>query len=102
MLRFWITTFTNRNRVRRLIAYLNVTGGSMSTTVSRKRSIAKAISYRIIIVCLDFVVVYLLTGQVRMAVGFMIVSNVYTTLGYFLHERAWAHIAWGRQIEPAG
>jgi uncharacterized membrane protein len=71
----------------------------MGTTVSRKRSITKAISYRIIIVCLDFLVIYVLTGQVRTAVGFMIVSNVYTTLGYFLHERAWAHISWGRQIE---
>jgi len=69
----------------------------MSTTVSSKRSLAKAVTYRIIIVCLDFLAVYLLTGQARTAVGFMVVSNVYTTVGYFLHERAWAHIAWGNR-----
>ncbi len=29
------------------------------------------------------------------ALGFMIVSNVYTTVGYFAHERIWAGIKWG-------
>src|SRR5450631_1511867 len=52
----------------------------MITSASSKRSVVKAITYRIIIVFLDFVVIYLLTGQLRMALGFMIVSNVYTTL----------------------
>ncbi len=27
----------------------------------------------------------------------MIVSNVYTTAGYFLHERIWARISWGAE-----
>lgn len=67
---------------------------------SRKRSIAKAVSYRAIIVCLDFLAIYLFTGKVEVAVGFMIVSNVYTTFGYFLHERLWARIGWGLEKEP--
>ncbi len=67
----------------------------MSTRPSRKRSIVKAVTYRSIIVCLDFLVVYLLTGKVGTATTFMIVSNTYTTLGYFLHERVWAKITWG-------
>jgi uncharacterized membrane protein len=74
----------------------------MNTIDSRKRSIVKAITYRILIVCLDFLVIYLLTKQAKMAFGFMVVSNVYTTLGYFLHERVWARIRWGKQMEPAG
>jgi len=24
----------------------------------------------------------------------MVVSNVYTTIGYFVHDRLWARIAW--------
>jgi len=59
------------------------------------RSLVKAISYRILIVVLDFTTIYLLTGTVRLALGFMIVSNIYTTVAYFLHERAWAHVGWG-------
>ena len=74
----------------------------MNATATRKRSIVKAITYRVIIVCLDFIVIYLLTKKVEMAVGFMLVSNVYTTLGYILHERIWAHIRWGMQAEATG
>jgi uncharacterized membrane protein len=67
----------------------------MMRTVSRRRSVTKAITYRVLIMCLDFTTIYLFTGTVRVAVGFMIASNLYTTIGYFAHERVWAHIAWG-------
>ncbi len=60
-----------------------------------KRSVVKALTYRGIIICLDFLVIYVLTGKATVAAGFMIVSNVYTTIGYFLHERLWARIQWG-------
>lgn len=81
---------------------LDVTKGhGMTTHATRKRSVVKAISYRVIIVSLDFAVIYLLTGKTEVAVGFMIVSNIYTTVGYFLHERLWAHIMWGTVIEPS-
>lgn len=62
---------------------------------SRKRSVIKALTYRVLIVCLDFTVIYLLTGKVAAAAGFMVISNLYTTVGYFLHERLWARIRWG-------
>lgn len=67
----------------------------MSFRASRRRSLTKAITYRAIIVCLDFLAVYLLTGKVATATTFMVVSNIYTSVGYFLHERAWANIKWG-------
>ena len=38
---------------------------------------------------LDFTVVYLLTGKVVTAAAFMLVSNIYRTVAYFLHERVW-------------
>ncbi len=73
-------------------------GGTMQTHASKKRSVVKAITYRVIIVCLDFLVIYLLTGKVMTAAAFMVVSNIYTTVAYFLHERVWAGIKWG--LEP--
>jgi uncharacterized membrane protein len=72
-----------------------------TTHATRKRSIVKAISYRVLIVTLDFIVIYLLTGKTEVAVGFMIVSNIYTTVGYFLHERAWARITWGTATDSS-
>jgi uncharacterized membrane protein len=71
---------------------------TMQNRATRKRSIVKAVTYRGIIVCLDFLVIYLLTGKVMTAAVFMIVSNIYTTVAYFLHERVWAGIKWG--MEP--
>jgi adenylylsulfate kinase len=63
-----------------------------------RRSIVKTISYRGAILILDFSFIYLFTGQIKVALGFMIVSNIYTTLGYFFHERIWDKIKWGKII----
>ena len=67
----------------------------MARNVSARRSVVKALTYRTLIMCLDFVTIYLFTGEARIAVGFMVASNVYTTVAYFLHERAWSRIRWG-------
>ena len=71
----------------------------MQSRAGRKRSVVKSITYRGIIVCLDFMVIYLLTGKVETAAAFMIVSNIYTTVAYFLHERVWAGIRWGIELQ---
>jgi adenylylsulfate kinase len=63
-----------------------------------RRSIVKTISYRVVIIILDFTIIYLFTGKIKVALGFMIVSNIYTTVGYFFHERIWDKIKWGKII----
>ena len=65
---------------------------SAEPITTRKRSLVKALTYRVVIICLDFLFIYILTHKVEVALGFMIGSNVYTTVGYFLHERLWAPI----------
>ena len=66
---------------------------------SFQRSVVKTIIYRVVIIVLDFSFIYLFTGQVKVAVGFMVVSNIYTTLGYYFYERIWDKIKWGKHIE---
>ena len=51
--------------------------------------------------CLDFGSIYWFTGTLKIAVGFMIASNIYTTVAYFAHERAWSRIGWGVVEDPA-
>jgi len=63
-----------------------------------KRSLVKAITYRAVIIVLDFSVIYLLTGRVDVALGFMVISNIYTTIAYFVHERIWSKIRWGIEL----
>ena len=70
-------------------------------TSTKKRSLVKALTYRVVIVCLDFLVVWLFTHKVEVALGFMIISNIYTTVGYFAHERVWERIMWGFAAAPA-
>jgi len=62
-----------------------------------RRSLAKAITYRLLIIVLDITVVYLLTGRLDVALGFMIISNIYTSVAYYFHERIWNKIGWGKQ-----
>jgi len=61
------------------------------------RSLTKAVTYRILILILDFTAVYLLTGRVEIAFGFMFLSNIYTSIAYFFHERIWNRIDWGKK-----
>jgi adenylylsulfate kinase len=61
-----------------------------------RRSVVKTISYRVVIIILDFTAIYLFTGQIKVAFGFTIVSNIYTTVGYFIHERIWDRVKWGK------
>lgn len=66
------------------------------------RSILKTVSYRIAIFTLDFISIYLFTGKVKIAIGFTVISNIYTTIGYFIHERIWDRIKWGKIVYATG
>lgn len=68
----------------------------MSETILLRRSLVKTATYRMIIMTLDFITIYIFTRKIQIAVGFMIVSNLYTTIAYFGHERLWASIPWAR------
>jgi uncharacterized membrane protein len=60
-----------------------------------KRSVVKAITYRCFVMILDFTAIKLFTGSTNVAGGFVIVSNIYTTVAYFIHERLWLRVKWG-------
>jgi len=61
------------------------------------RSLTKAVTYRAVILVLDFTAVYLLTGRLKIALGFMLISNIYTSIAYYIHERIWNRTNWGKK-----
>ncbi len=61
-----------------------------------KRSLVKAITYRILILCSDTVIIYAITKRVDITFGVIFLSNFASTIMYFLHERAWNKVHWGR------
>ncbi len=67
-----------------------------------ERSVAKALSYRIIILILDATFVFYLTGRMDIAAAFVLVSNFYSTIAYYAHERIWDKVKWGKTNAEKG
>ncbi len=61
-----------------------------------KRSLTKAFTFRILALTADFLIISKLTGRNDVAIGIIIVSNFSSTILYFLHERLWNKVSWGR------
>ena len=64
------------------------------------RSIAKAVSYRIVGSSVTGLIVYLLTGKGTLSVGAGLLDVVLKIFAYFIHERIWNHIEFGRGKPP--
>jgi len=60
------------------------------------RSLIKAVSWRVTATCDTFFISWLITGELLLA-GSIAGTEVLTKIGlYYLHERAWARLRWGR------
>jgi uncharacterized membrane protein len=64
--------------------------------VSKKRSLAKSLTWRIVAIVSTFVVGYFMTGSLSFAASLTLVSNLINFLLYYLHERVWLKVKWGK------
>ncbi len=60
------------------------------------RSLLKAVSYRALSIVADSAAAYFFTRDMALSAGIVIFMNGYSTILYYLHERVWANIHWGR------
>jgi uncharacterized membrane protein len=67
---------------------------------SPSRSLAKAISYRVLGSLSTAALVFLFTSDLAVSVGAGLIDSVVKILLYFLHERVWNHISYGRPKAP--
>lgn len=63
---------------------------------SSGRSVLKAVTFRIVILVSDSIIVYAITRRFDVTISVMIFSNLSSTILYFLHERGWNMVAWGK------
>ena len=63
-----------------------------------RRSWLKAISWRAVATATTMALVYALTGQIELMVGVGLLDLTLKLIFYFLHERAWDMIKFGRTI----
>jgi hypothetical protein len=57
--------------------------------VERKRHIAKTISYRILSTLIGFLLMWWISGSVKVGTAFGIAELVYKPIQYYIHERVW-------------
>ena len=62
----------------------------------RKRSFAKAFSWRVIASTDTFLISWLITGKLTWAGTITLSEILKKILLYYLHERGWNKIKWGR------
>lgn len=64
---------------------------------THKRSIAKALSWRLIAVIITTVTAYLFTKDTSIAIGVGAVDSLIKLATYYGHERLWARLSFGRR-----
>ena len=62
----------------------------------RKRSIAKGITWRLLASSATIAIVFIFTGSLKASFGVSLSEIFVKTSLYYLHERLWDRIRWGR------
>jgi uncharacterized membrane protein len=57
--------------------------------VERKRHIVKTISYRVISTLIGFLIMWSVSGSIKVGAAFGVAELVYKPIQYYLHERIW-------------
>ncbi|WP_378182314.1 DUF2061 domain-containing protein [Aquimarina sp. SS2-1] len=60
------------------------------------RSVAKAVSWRVVGTLDTLIVSYVLTGKIALATSIASIDFITKMILYFFHERIWNRIKWGR------
>lgn len=63
----------------------------------RSRSLAKTISYRLIIMIFNMAIVFWFTRDTSITLDVSIVLGISSTVIYFFHERFWNQLHWGKR-----
>ena len=61
----------------------------MQDSISKKRHIAKTISYRVVSTGVGFLIMWVVSGSVKIGAAFGIAELVYKPVQYYIHERIW-------------
>lgn len=56
---------------------------------SKKRHLAKTISYRVISTAIGFSIMWAVSGSFKVGTAFGIAELVYKPIQYYIHERIW-------------
>jgi len=63
------------------------------------RSLVKAITFRLMVLLADAIIVFAITHRFDLTFGVLLFSNISSTILYIIHERAWNTVSWGKQLQ---
>jgi len=63
---------------------------------SHKRTLARSITYRLSAWMLTILLSYMYTGNLSESTGFSTFLHLILSLDYYIHERIWMKISWGK------
>lgn len=62
------------------------------------RSLVKALTFRVLILISDSVIIFAITRRYDITLSVIFFSNLFSTVLYFIHERIWNKVHWGKKI----
>jgi uncharacterized membrane protein len=65
--------------------------------VSKKRSFAKSLTWRVVALITTFVTLYALSKDINMATLATVITNGVNFVAYYYHERIWNSVRWGKE-----
>lgn len=67
---------------------------------SHARTIMKALSWRVVATVVTFTVAWMVTGELTFAAEIGLADTMIKLGAYYLHERAWMRVSFGRLKTP--
>lgn len=64
---------------------------------SIRRSVLKSISFRILVIISDLLVIFFITHRYDVTIGLTVATNLASTILYYFHERIWNAIHFGKK-----
>jgi len=64
---------------------------------THKRTLVRSITYRFTAWLLTIMLSYMYTGDISESTGFSTFLHLLLSLDYYVHERIWLKIKWGRE-----
>ena len=64
---------------------------------TRQRTVVRMLTYRLTAWAFTIFWTYLFTGNLSSATGFATTLHILLSIDYYIHERIWLKIKWGRE-----
>jgi uncharacterized membrane protein len=81
---------------------LTIEGGFSDSGETRSRAIVKAMTYRVIVAIALAVISWYYTGNLFETSAVSITYTIVATVIYYVHERAWIKVKWGKVFHYTG